>query len=276
MKPATAVLVMALQPFILCGRLAAQVDQSVSATQTVNQMLHAEAAAWNIRQHFLYRSEERSNRTNGRLWDELVVETSDGSMQRLLSEDGKPLSDNQRNAEDLRIANLANHPVEFRRETQRRMDDEARMPELLRDISSMFQFSAVSSEGDYTRIAFRPNPSFHERSYQDRVVHAMTGVLIIHTPDMRLCELDAHLEHKVEFGFGILGVLRDKTYLSLARGEVSNGQWATTKIRVHLDGGILLLKTISRDVDSSRYGFTLVPRSLNVAEVAAILRSNAF
>lgn len=106
---------MALQPLILCAQLAAQVGQSVSATQTVNQMLHAEAAAWKIRQHFLYRSEERSNRTNGRLWDELVVETPDGSMQRLLSEDGKPLSDNQRNAEDQRIANLANHPVEFRR-----------------------------------------------------------------------------------------------------------------------------------------------------------------
>jgi len=70
--------------------------------------------------------------------------------------------------------------------------------------------------------------------------------LIIHTTDMRLCELDAHLDHKVEFGFGILGVLRDKTYLSIAREEVLNGQWTTTKIRVHLDGSILLLKRISR------------------------------
>jgi len=33
----------------------------------------------------------------------------------------------------------------------------------------------------------------------------------------------------VKFGFGILGVLRDKTYLSIAREEVSNGQWTTTK-----------------------------------------------
>jgi hypothetical protein len=264
---------MALQPLIFCARLAAQVGQPVSATQTVNQMLHAEAVAWKIRQHFLYRSEERSNRTNGRLWDELVVETLDGSMQRLLSEDGKPLSDNQRNAEDQRITYLANHPGEFRRKTQRRKDDEARMPELLRDIPSMFLFHAVNSEGDYTHIAFQPNPSFHERSYQDRVVHAMTGVLIIHIPDMRLCELDAHLQHRVEFGFGILGVLSDKTRLTLAREEVSTVQWTTTKLRVHLDGSILLLKSISRDVDSTRYGFKPVARDLNVAGAAAILRS---
>jgi hypothetical protein len=267
---------MAIQQVILCARLSAQIGQPASATQIANQMVQAESTAWRSRQHFLYRNEERSNRTNGRLWDELVIETSDGSMQRLISEDGKPLSDNQKNAEDQRITYLANHPAEFRRKTQRRKEDEARMPELLREIPNIFLFNSLGSEGDYTRIAFQPNPSFREGNYQDRVVHAMAGVLIIHKPDMRLCELDAHLEHKVEFGFGILGVLRDKTTLTLARGEVSTGQWTTTKLRVHLDGSILLLKTISRNVGSSRYGFKPVAHDLNVAEAAAIVRSNTF
>ena len=277
MKHTTAaVFVMALQQVILCARLSAQAGQPASATQIVNQMVQTESAAWRSRQHFLYRNEERSNRTNGRLWDELVIETSDGSMQRLISEDGKPLSANQKNAEDQRITYLANHPGEFRRKTQRRKDDEARMPELLREIPNIFLFRAIGSEDNYVRIAFQPNPSFHEENYQDRVVHAMAGVLIIHTTDMRLCELDAHLDHKVEFGFGILGVLCDKTYLSIAREEVSNGQWTTTKIRVHLDGSILLLKRISRDVDASRYGFKLAAHDLNVAEAAAIVRSNTF
>jgi hypothetical protein len=150
------------------------------------------------------------------------------------------------------------------------------MPELLREIPQSFLFKTAGSEGEYTHIAFQPNPSFHEESYQDRVVHAIAGVLIIHKPDMRLSELDAHLEHKVEFGFGILGVLRDKTNLPRARGEVSAGQWTTTKLRVHLDGSILLLKSISRDVDSSSYGFKPVAHDLNVAEAAAIIRSDAF
>lgn len=104
----------------------------------------------------------------------------------------------------------------------------------------------------------------------------MVGMLIIHKTDMRLCELDAHLEHKVEFGFGLLGLLSDKTYLSLARDEVSTGQWTTTKLRVHLDGSILLLKSISRDVDSSRYDFKPVAHDLNVAAAAAIVSSNSF
>jgi hypothetical protein len=270
-----AVLLIALQQVVVCAHLSAQAGQPVSATQAVNQMLQAEATAWRSRQHFLYRNQERSNRTNGRLWDELVVETSDGSMQRLISEDRKPLSSGQSKSEDERITYLENHPTEFRRITQRRKDDEARMPALLRDIPNIFLFAILGSEGDYIRIAFQPNPLFHEESYQDRVVHAMAGVLIIHLPDMRLCKLDAHIEHKVEFGFGIFGVLREIS-LSLVRGEVSTGQWTTTKLSVHLDGSVLLLKSISRDVDSSRHDFNLVPPDLNVAEAAAIVRSNSF
>jgi hypothetical protein len=242
----------------------------------VNQMVQAETAAWRNRQHFRYRNQERSDRTDGRLWEEMVVETPDGSLPRLIFEDGKPLSSSRQREEDKRIAYLASHPSDFRRSSQRRQQDEARMPELLKEVSTMFLFRTISSEGAYTRIAFQPNPSFKEKSYQDRVVHAMSGALLIHTPDMRLCELDAHLEHRVEFGYGILGRLSDKTHFFLAREEVSPAQWTTTKIRVHLDGSILLLKSISRDVDASRYGFKLVAYGLTVAEAAAIIRSNTF
>jgi hypothetical protein len=271
-----AVLFLLLQQLLVFAAVPAQVNQPVQAIDTVNQMVRAETDAWRSRQHFLYKNQERSNRTNGRLWEELVIETQDGSLQRLISEDGRPLSSSRQKEEDKRITYLANHPGEFRRERQRRQQDEARMPELLREVPDIFLFRTISSEGAYTRIAFQPNPSFHEKSYQDRVVHAMSGMLLIHTTDMRLCALDARLEHRVEFGYGVLGELREKTHFFLQREEVSPAQWTTTKIRVHLDGSILLLKSISRDVDASRYGFQPVAHGLTVAEAAATIRSSAF
>jgi hypothetical protein len=104
----------------------------------------------------------------------------------------------------------------------------------------------------------------------------MSGILLIHTTDMRLCELDARLQHRVEFGYGLLGELSDKTHLFLARQEVSPAQWTTTEIRVHLDGSILLWKSISREVEASRYGFKLVAHDLTIAEAADIVRSTTF
>ena len=268
------VLALLFRLFFVCANLSAQnlpaqTVQPPSAIQIVNQMVQSETTAWKSRQHFQYRKEERSNRTKGHLWTELVVETADGPMHRLISEDGKPLSASQETAEDKRINYLANHPVAFRHENQRRKDDESRMPELLEELPKIFLFRIVRAEGDYTRIAFEPNPSFHEKSYQDRVVHAMSGVLLIHMTDMRLSSLDVHLQHKVEFGFGLFGEISDKTHFSLTRQAVYSGLWKTTKIQVHFDGTILLLKNISRDVDSSQYDFKVIAPNLTVAQAAA-------
>ena len=256
--------------------LSAQAWQPLSAIQIVNRMVQTETAAKENRQHFMYRMEERSTRTKGRLWDELVVETSSGRIQRLISEDGKPLSDSRDKGEDSRIAYLANHPDELRRQTQARRDDEIRMAELLRELPKIFLFKTAESSDGCASIAFQPNPSFQEQSYQDRVLHAMSGVLLIHTPDMHLCGLRAHLDHKVEFGFGLLGQVSDVSHFSLVRQEVAPGQWKMTKIDVHVDGSILLLKTVSRNQDASHYNFKAIARDLTVPEAAAILRSKPF
>ena len=115
-------------------------------------------------------------------------------MHRLLSEDGKPLSAEHAKAEDDRIANLVNHPDDFRREGQERRDDEGRLTRLLEDLPRAFLFKIDGSQGHCTRITFQPNQSFEEQSYEDRVI---AKVLFIHITDMRLCGIDAHLDNRV-------------------------------------------------------------------------------
>jgi hypothetical protein len=242
----------------------------------VTQMVNAETGAKAKRQRFLYRREERSVRTKGHLWDELVVETTEGRMRRLVAVDGKPLSSVQQSTEDKRITYLANHPSDFRREAQGRKDDEARMTELLRELPRLFLLQTAGTQGECTRITFSPNPQFQEASFQDRVVHAMSGELLIHNTDKRLCGMDAHLDHGVEFGFGLLGKVSEQSHFSVMRQEVSPGQWKTTKIRVHVDGSILLMKSVSRDEDSSHFGFQPVGRDLTPAQAAALIRSMTF
>jgi hypothetical protein len=254
----------------------AQVRPSVSPAQIVNQMVEAETAAQQKRQHFLYKRKERSVRTKGHLWDELVVETTEGRMHRLVAVDGKPLSSGEQSVEDKRITYLVDHPAGFRREAQGRKDDEARMAGLLRELPKLFLLQAAGLDGDCTRIKFAPNPQFQEASFQDRVVHAMSGVLLIHTTDKRLCGIDAHLDHGVEFGFGLLGKVSDQSHFSIARQEVLPGEWKTTKIRVHVDGSILLMKSVSRDEDSSHFGFKLIPHDLTLAQAATLVRSPTF
>lgn len=274
-RTAFAALFVIFEQPVFCKNLPAQVSQPISAVEMVDQMVQAETNAWRTRQFFLYRSQERSSRTGGHLWEELVVETSDGPLRLLISEDGRQLSSPRQSEEKNRIAYLASHPNEFRRSNRRRQEDEARLPALLRELPSIFLFKTTRSEGGYAQIAFQPNPSFHERSYQDRIVHAMSGVLIVHATDMRLSELDVHLEHRVEFGFGLLGEIRERTHFSLTREEAFPGQWVAADVGIYLDGSVLLVKSLSREVNSRHFAFKRVPHDLTVAQAAAILLSNS-
>lgn len=244
-----------------------------SAAEIVNRMVEAETAAWKTRHFFHYYNDERSSRTNGHLWHEEVVETPDGSIERLLTEDGLQLSPARKEAEEERIAWLANHPAELRRLTQKRHENAARIPEFLRQVPHLYLFKTLSTQGDVTRIAFEPDPNFEEQSYQDRLAHAVAGTVVIHTPDMRIVSFDAHLAHKVEFGFGLLGTINESSSLTFTRAPVSPGQWTTTSVHFSLFGTILFMKSLSRKFDETSQDFQPIPFGITVAQAAALIHA---
>ena len=256
--------------------LAAQERPVPPAAEIVAEMVRTETAAYKSREHFLYLRKERSARTKGHLWQEVVVETPDGRMHRLIAQDGKPLSAEEKKAEDDRITSLVNHPDQFRREEQARKDDEARLGILMKELPRLYVFSAEGAEGDCLRISFQPNPSFQEQTYQDRVLHATSGFLFIDKTRIRLCGIDAHLDHRVEFGFGLLGKISEDSKFSMTRKEVLPGEWKTATTQIHIDGSMLLLKSYARDEESTHYDFKRVAANLTVAQAAAMVRAGNF
>jgi hypothetical protein len=255
------------------SRLPAEQTPPPDAGQLVQQMETAEAAARDERQRFQYISKEKSVRTGGHLWEELVVETADGRIRRLLSVDGKPLTGTALTAEQNRISNLLKHPDEYRREGQAIKEDENRLSNLLKQVPKLYVFKLDGVEGDCTRVAFSPNPQFQEQTFQDRLLHAMSGVLSIHKGNNRLCAIDARLGYTVEFGFGFLGKVNEGSEFAVRRQQIIPGQWKNVKINVHVDGRILLLKSVARDEDATHEDFKIVPQGLTAAQATDIVRA---
>ncbi len=243
----------------------------------VTRMVQAEINAAKLRQHFAYKRTERSTRTKGHLWVEEVVETPTGRMHRLLSVDGRPLTESENKAEDDRIRSLVQHPDDFRRENQARADDEARTQELLKMMSKAYLFEEAPPEEGCDRVNFKPNPAYQERTYQDRVLHAMAGhVLISSAPEYRLCKLDASLQHNVEFGYGLLGRVSQGSSFFMGRMQVSPGQWKTNRLLIRVDGNILLLKSVSRQEDSVHSDFKQVPYNISLQDAANMVNAAKF
>jgi hypothetical protein len=261
----------------MCGAaLQPQTPQSPSPLELVQRMAQAETNAVKFKKHFLYRRRERSTRTRGHLWEELVVEIPDGRMHRLIAVDGQPLTDGQKKAEEGRIVSVVQHPEELARDAQGRKDDESRTNDLLRLLPRAFLFTSAGMEDGCIRILYRPNPAYQEQSYQERVIHASAGTLLIHPGDDRLCRLDAHLEHQVEFGYGLLGRVSMGSGFTMTRDQVEPGQWKTSQLHVHVDGNILMMKSVSRQEDSEHFGFQEVPYNMTVAQSASLIRATSY
>jgi hypothetical protein len=219
---------------------------------------------------FRYTSVERSARTGGHLWTEKVVETPDGLLRRLVAEDGKPLPADRAAAEDRRITALVIDPSDLRAANAERRADEARLVRLLNIMPQAFLFTADGMEGDCMRIAFRPNPAFTPSTYDERIVHGLAGVLLVHMPAERLCGIQGHLVDRVTFGYGLLGHVDLGSHFSVTRVPVTATDWKSSKIAVHVDGRILLLKSISRDEDATHSNAAPLPPNLSLKQAAAL------
>jgi hypothetical protein len=259
-----------------CPGMQPQAGDGISPLQLVDNMAHAEMAAVKFKKHFLYRRQERSSRTKGHLWEEIVVEIPAGRMRRLVSVDGHPLTGSQKAAEDQRIQALVQHPDELTRDNEGRKEDEGKTNNILQIMPRAFLFTAAGEENGCIRVLFKPNPSYQEQSYQERVLHAASGTILIHPGDARLCRLDAHLDHQVEFGYGLLGRVSTDSGFRMQREQVETDQWKTTRIHVHVDGNIFMMKTVSRQEDSVHFGFQEVPYNMTVAESASLVRTTSY
>jgi hypothetical protein len=257
--------------FLLAAGLPSFAQQQ-TPLQVVTAMVQNERQA---RQHptfFRYTSVERSSRTDGHLWLENVVETPDGLLRRLIAEDGKPLSADRVAAEDRRIAALAADPSVLRAADADRRVDEARLVKLLGILPQAFLFTANGMRDDCVRIDFRPNPTFEPSSYDERVVHGMAGAIFIRMPAERLCAIEGHLTDRVTFGFGLLGHIDQGSHFSVIRVPVTPTDWKSSHIDVHVDGKVLLFKSISRDEDATHTGAEPLPPHLSLTEAAALTR----
>jgi hypothetical protein len=239
-------------------------------TSLIEKVAANEVAARQGRPHYFYVSEERSARTGGHLWKENVVETTDGALRRLIAIDNQPLRSGEAEAEQRRIDNLVSHPDEFRRQNQAHKDDEDRAAQLLQILSSDFVLTPDGEANGCLRFNFQPKPNFRPASYQERVAHEMTGTISLKRPDDRLCTLDAKIIHPVEFGFGMLGHIDEGGHFSLWRKQVDAKNWKSNHISVHINGRILMLKSLAQDQEAVRTEIRVVPQNLTLAQAAQL------
>jgi hypothetical protein len=244
-----------------------------STKQIVTTMLANEDIAVRRKDHYAYLSKERSDRTGGHLWTEKVVETNAGKVHMLLAEDGLPLSSQRSAQERGRLAAIVADPASFQRREQTLKSDETHAKQMLSLLPKAFILSNLREQGGELRIDFSPDPSYTPQSMEERVLHGMSGTLLIDAKTLRLHHIDGRLPEDVSIGYGLLATIRAGSSFATTRDPVANTtafEWKTASIDTNINGKAILFKSIAKKQHTERSNYAQVPNDLSVAQAVAI------
>lgn len=210
----------------------------------------------------LFSWKQRNNR--GRSTQlEYLVDTPQGILSRVVEIDGKPLSPEQRQAEDERTRKMRD-PAQMRRKYKEQQEDDARTREMLSAIPDAFDFTYLTpftapNGHKIARINFSPRPAFNPPSRETVVLTGMQGEIQVDETDRRLVKIDGTLFKDVNFGWGILGRLYKGGRFVVEQSAITPTHWDTTKILLHFEGKVLMIKSIHIYDNETSWDFQPVP-----------------
>jgi len=236
---------------------------SQTAKELIVDTCHNELQQREKRTLWSYVAERRSN---NHVFREQVIETVDAPVRHLLAVDGEPPTSVQMKEENDRNRELLKN-ASRRHAIQKQQDnDDKKMEELLRIIPEAFVFEDQGQEGESERIAFHPNPGFKPKTYEQRILHALDGIVFIDLLDKRIARLSGSLGTRAEFGYGVIGHVEQGGTTDITRVHLSPGVWKTSAEKIDIDGRFVLLKTINKHQDESRTDFEPVAPDTTFAQ----------
>src|SRR5215468_9051107 len=189
-----------------------------------------------------------------------IVQTDQGSIARTLMLDGKPTTDDIRQAE------------EQKRRRKREKEDENRAQIMVRALPNAFFYQEIGQDGDTLKLRFRPDPAYEPQSREESIYTGTAGELWLNLPQERLRKIDAHLMRDVDFGWGILGRLYKGGSFMVEQEQVDATHWDTTVLKLDLRGKALLFKSLVFDEQEFETEFRRLPDHVSLSEGLDILK----
>jgi hypothetical protein len=211
--------------------------------------------------HWLYFEVDQKPEHPVKQW---VADTSDGSLKRVVQLDGRNLSpQEQQQRMDAFIQDTGARAKQ--RKSGAHDDDEA--ANMLRTLPKAFLWTYQGEQGENTLLHFKPDPNFTPPNMETKVFAAMEGDMTVNTKQMRIASLKGRLTHDVTFLGGLLGRMYGGGTFDVERRETGHGGvWQITESHIHVNGHVLLFKTISEQEDDVKTEFKQLPASISLEQ----------
>jgi hypothetical protein len=207
---------------------------------------------------------------------QIEVETKEGPVHRLLTVNDAPLDSARQQQETARQEQLVRDPSQQLAVKKQNDADELRLENFVRLMPSAFLFEYDGWEGPDLRLSFRPDPTFVPPTMESKALQSMAGTILVSPQQKRLARMNGHLVDNVDFGFGILGRIAKGGTFDIERIQVSSSHWKTHLVDIHVNGRMLLFKTINKQQHETRSDFVAVSNDLDLRQAEVLLQSRPY
>ena len=213
----------------------------------------------------------------------IYVETREAMAGMTIAYNDKPLTPQQLQGEEGRLAGLLRSPQQLERKRRQEKEEADHTLSIVKALPDAFSFSYDGSEnGTATlghegarllRLKFRPNPAYHPPSHVEEVLVGMRGVVLIDPEAHRIARIDGTLFKEVTFGWGILGHLDRGGHFLVEQHALGDGSWDISRMSLSFNGKILLFKSIAIKSDEMFSSFQPVPVDTTFAQGVQMLKA---
>ncbi len=212
----------------------------------------------------------------------IYVETREATAGLVVAYNGKPLTSEQRQAEEARVQRFINNPEELRKKRAQEHENAERTMRIVRALPDAFLFEYAgeepASEGigragaSLVKLRFQPNPRYEAPSRVEEVLSGMQGYVLVDAASYRLASIDGTLFRDVGFGWGILGHLDRGGRFIVHQQEAGDNFWEISGMSLSFTGKILLFKNLSIISTEIFSSFKRVPSDLTFAQALELLK----
>lgn len=253
--------------------------QSTTPVELVSQTVQNEIKSSSNGANFIFL--DRKQTAHGSQ-TKLVVETSDVALGIMVAINDKPLTPEQRQAEEARLEELLHNPEELRKKRKSEKEDAEHVTRIMKALPDAFLYEKDGTEagrqgvgraGDaLVRMNFRPNPRYSPPTRVEQVLAGMQGYLLIDADKHRIAKIDGTLIRDVGFGWGILGHLDKGGHFLVEQGNVGKDDWEITRMNLAFTGRALLFKSINIQSEEVFSDFRPAPSNLSLAQGVELLK----
>jgi hypothetical protein len=216
----------------------------------------------------------KENKSGAQVKD--MVETKSGIVARLISVNGRPLTPQERAADDERLTALANSPEEQRSKLEDQKKEQEKVMSMVRALPDALLYEYAGTDlmdGRPTvRLKFKPNPAFHPTTRETIAYKATEGTLWIDSQEQRILRLDATLAHDINIGWGFVGHIDKGGELFLQQQFLGPGKWRINKLIIEATGQAFFFKSIALKQRQLGTDYRPVPSDLSVAAAVNLLK----